>query len=203
MSGKTVITKRKRLALVCSGGAVKAAAFHMGVCLALKEKGFFFRGGLKTKDPSPLRAREFDVYVGSSAGSFVATYLAAGYTVDQIFDAYMGRNKESAPLRPITYSTLMSLKGSPHESEDEKKLAQKISSITGAAINLLYKRQKLLTMAGVFSTSGIESYMREEVLPSNNFKDYAADLYIAGTQLNHSKRVIFNKYLLPSPPDDP
>lgn len=192
----------KKVALVCSGGAVKAAAFHMGVCLALQEKGFKFRGGLQKKSPQPAKPLEIDTYVGSSAGSFIASYLVAGYTVDQIFDGYMGKSRGQSPLRPITYATLMSLRGSMHEEEAKKTLSKKISSITTTALNLLYKRQKLLSLSGLFSTAGIESHLRNDVLPSNHFNDYSADLYVVSTQLNHSKRVIFNRRALPSPKED-
>ena len=37
---------KKSLALVLSGGGIKAAAFHVGVCVALKEHGFQFAGAL-------------------------------------------------------------------------------------------------------------------------------------------------------------
>lgn len=201
---KISITKRKRVAFVCSGGATKAAAFHMGVGLAMQEKGFVFQGGLKSKVPGPsLRGgRNIDAYVGSSAGSVIAAYLAAGYSVNQIFNAYLG-NKEKSPLKPMTYATLMSLKASQHEQDLKAGLAKKLRSLTTNAIDLVYRRQKLLSMSGVLTTSGIESYMREDVLPSNRFQDYDVDLAIVATQLNHSKRVIFTKNPLPSPADDP
>ena len=54
--------------------------------------------------------------------------------------------------------------------------------------------QKWLKMAGLFSTSGIEEYMREEVLPSNSFADYLPELFIVGTQLNKSKKMVFGRY---------
>ena len=41
------IQKKKKISLVLSGGGIKAAAFHIGACLALREKGFTFTGGSK------------------------------------------------------------------------------------------------------------------------------------------------------------
>lgn len=203
MDTKTPVSRRKKIAFVCSGGATKAAAFHMGVGLALQEKGFRFQGGLKGRGQPPTRgAKDIDAYVGSSAGSVIATYLAAGYTVDQIFDAYLGKSKES-PLKPLTYGTLMSVKASQHEEISKASLTKKLRSYTNSAIDLLYRRQKLLSLSGLFTTAGIESYFREDVLPSNRFQDYSADLCVVATQLNHSKRVIFSKHPLESPPDDP
>lgn len=205
MNEKQQITKRKKIAFVCSGGATKAAAFHMGVSLALHEKGFRFLGGLKGKSPSTPSARgplDIDTYVGSSAGSMIASYLAAGYSVDQIFNAYLGRSKQS-PLKPLNYSTLMSVKASQHEEAMREGLSRRLRSLTTSAIDLLYRRQKLLSLSGLFTTAGIESHMREDVLPSNRFEDYLVDLCVVATQLNHSKRVIFCKHELSPPPDDP
>ena len=68
------IQSKKKIGLVLSGGGIKAAAYHIGVCLALKEKGFRFAGGHKElvrqkyPDGSPKVIR---LYVGSSAGAFV------------------------------------------------------------------------------------------------------------------------------------
>lgn len=173
----------------------------MGVCLALQEKGFHFLGGLKKNGPKTKRKLEIDTYVGSSAGSVISSYLAAGYTVDQIFQAYLGKTKTKSPLKPMSYGTLLSVKSSQHE--DKSSFTKKLRGLTTNALDLLYRRQSLLSLSGFFTTSGIEAYMRNEVLPSNNFKDYAPDLHIVATQLNHSKRIIFNKYILPSPADDP
>jgi predicted acylesterase/phospholipase RssA len=204
MNSREQISKRKKVAFVCSGGATKAAAFHMGVGLALQEKGFHFHGGLKSKSGPgiPRGGMNIDSYVGSSAGAVIAAYLTAGYSVDQIFNAYLGKTKRS-PLKPMTYSNLMSVKASQHEDASQAGLSRKLRSLTTNAIDLLYRRQKLLSLSGLFTTAGIESYMREHVLPSNRFQDYDVDLCIVATQLNHSKRIIFSKHQLDSPPDDP
>jgi predicted acylesterase/phospholipase RssA len=61
---------------------------------------------------------------------------------------------------------------------------------------------KWLKVSGLFSTAGIEQYMREDVLPSNRFQDYLADLFIVATQLNHSRKVVFGKYSFQPPPHD-
>lgn len=203
MSGRLEISKRKKIAFVCSGGATKAAAFHMGVGLALQEKGFDFYGGLKGNSSRPNKpSKTITSYVGSSAGSIIATYLAAGYSVDQVFNAYLGKTKLS-PLKPMGYGHLMSVKASQHEKATHASLTKRFKSLTTSAIDLLYRRQNLLSLSGLFTTAGIEQYMRTSVLPSNRFQDYDADLCIVATQLNHSKRVIFNKHPLPSPADDP
>lgn len=207
-SDKIEIPKPKKIALVCSGGAVKAAAFHMGVCLALQEKGFQFKGGLKPHNErgkkevkkASASGLEIDTYVGSSAGSFISSYLVAGYSLEQIFNSYLKSDKNA--LRPIKYSTLLSVKSSKHEHlTTGESFTKKLRGLTESALDLLYRR-KSAYLSGIFTTSGIESYLRNHVLPSNRFGDYASDLFIVTTQLNHSKRVVFGPYTWPSPKDD-
>src|SRR4051812_29779929 len=112
--GKIRISKKTKIGFVCSGGAVKAGAFHLGVALALQEKGFQFQGGLKKDDSLEMKdssGREISVYVGSSAGSIICSYLASGYSLDQIFDTFLGRKGNDVPgLKRLTYSSLFSLR---------------------------------------------------------------------------------------------
>lgn len=202
---KESIYPHNKIALVCSGGATKAAAFHMGVCLALKEKGFIFKGGLKRSDKTnnlsdTKNRKEISVYVGSSAGSMISTYLAAGYTVEEIFDAYLQKENNTSPLKAISYANMLSLKASPHEDKDSN-LLRKMKGISDYLLNAMVNR-KIFTLPGIFTTAGLEQHVRQ-VIPSNNFADYDPELYIVATQLNHSKRVIFSKEKKPSPLDDP
>ena len=74
----TKIGPKRKIAFVCSGGATKAGAFHLGVALALQERGFRFFGGLappagESKLPGPM---EISTYVGSSAGSIIDNQIS-------------------------------------------------------------------------------------------------------------------------------
>ncbi len=51
------LSEKKKIALVLSGGGVKAAAFHIGVCLAPREKGFHFAGGNAAKTAFSSKVR--------------------------------------------------------------------------------------------------------------------------------------------------
>ena len=94
------IQKKKKIALVLSGGGIKAAAYHIGVCLALKEKGFAFSGGPKewVQQKYPTKVDESNssvqskptikLYVGSSAGAFVASVLASGKSLESLITAF-------------------------------------------------------------------------------------------------------------------
>ena len=81
--------RKNHPSLVLSGGGVKAAAFHAGVCLGLNEKGFKFAGGDKkaVTDHFPDSSLTFKSYVGSSAGAIVCSLLASGYSVHSIINS--------------------------------------------------------------------------------------------------------------------
>jgi len=203
---RIIIPKKSKIAFVCSGGAAKAGAFHIGVALALQEKGFKFVGGLKKGGELKMAdsaGREIRVYVGSSAGSMICSYLASGYTIEQIFDSFLGKSKGSGALKRLTYATMFSLR------KDEGSFMNTLSILSeGARIPNLSKfvkslardsyenlfRWRWLKLPGLFSTSGIEKYMREYVLPTNDFQALDPELFIVATQLNHSKKVVFGKY---------
>jgi predicted acylesterase/phospholipase RssA len=215
---KILIPKKKKIALICSGGAAKAGAFHLGALLALQEKGFKFKGGLKSENQENTRlsmsdsaGREISVYVGSSAGSLICTYLAAGHSIETIIDSFIGRQKKPSslnqkPIKPFTYKNMFSLR----KEILQNSLLHSIQNISiknffGSFTKTTYENffnLKWLKISGFFSTQGIEKYVREEILTDNNFSSYESDLFIVATQLNHSRKVVFGKYNYSPPSDD-
>ncbi len=208
------IGPKRKIAFVCSGGATKAGAFHLGVALALQEQGFKFYGGVQPVSGAPRAPGPMDIstYVGSSAGSIIATYLAAGYSLDNIFNSFLSRTPKE-PIDPadmtpkilprLTYQKMFKLRpGLAKEQLNQfSYLKRTISNLLEGNWQALLQL-KWLKATGIFSTAGIEQYLREEVLPSNRFQDYMADLFIVATQLNHSRKVVFGKYAYQPPPWD-
>jgi predicted acylesterase/phospholipase RssA len=197
------LSEKKRIALVLSGGGIKAAAFHLGVCLALREKGFQFAGGsaedvhMKYED----NKLTFKVYVGSSAGAVISTFLASGYSIEAIIDAFergaatdlnrmTQRRKVYARLKPISYRDMFTLNGGNFLSVVPNFLRRK-SIITGGLEALVKNGFKI---NGLFTTKGIERYLRTHVVKENTFNSLGVDLFIVGTQLNHSRKVIFGNF---------
>ena len=201
------LSEKKHPSLVLSGGGVKAAAFHIGVCLALREKGFQFSGGFKDSEEDegpkpPPRPLTFQTYVGSSAGSVISTFLAAGYDVDAIIHAFtqgsgldspIWRRKTSgAYLRPLSYRDIFSLNiKAGHPTRFLPNLFRKKPVISGG-VEVLLKRG--VKVNGIFTTDNIERYLRDNVLISNDFRSLKANLFIIATQLNHSRKVVFGGF---------
>ncbi len=196
------IKAKKKIGLVLSGGGIKAAAFHIGVCLALKEKGFKFAGGSRDLvrhtypegDPMIIR-----LYVGSSAGAFVSAILSSGYQVESLVNAFQLAMKRPAPfgsehlkiLKPFSYRYIFNVNGSSLLNYIPKTL-YKASWLAGGIEAFLKSGFKL---NGLFTTGGIERYLRKYVLVENDFSRLGAELYIVSTQLNHSRKAIFGPFV--------
>ena len=197
------IRDKKKIALVLSGGGIKAAAFHLGVCLALREKGFKFAGG--SADDVHMKYADdkltFKVYVGSSAGAVITAFLASGYGIESVIDAFergaatdlnrlTKRKKVFARLKPITYRDLFALNGGNFVSFIPNVLRRN-SIVTGGLEALIKNGFKI---NGLFTTKGIERYLRTHVLQENDFRSLGVELYIVATQLNHSRKVVFGNF---------
>ncbi len=183
--------KGKKVALVLSGGVVKAAAWHIGVGLALEELGFTLKSN--KSDPSNL---EISTYVGSSAGALISLYFASGYRPIDIIHAHM--NKNGRAIKPVTYKDMLTIRKdrpNPPKGNNYDPFAE-FPSFLKTILN------PLLKFNGLFTTAGLKKYLEEEVLISNNYEDYLADVFVVATQLDHSRKVIFSKYKYPSPYHD-
>ena len=195
------IHAKKKIGLVLSGGGIKAAAFHIGVCLALKEKGFNFAGGTKEvvrqRYPSgtPLTIR---LYVGSSAGAFISAILAGGYEPESLINAFqLGSGiTPTYPegdlrfLRPIYYKNLFSVNGSRIFKFIPSALSRK-SMVQGGVEAFIKNGFKL---NGLFTTDGVELFLRKDALITNDFSHLGVELYVVATQLNHTRKALFGPF---------
>lgn len=193
---------KKKIALALSGGGIKAAAFHIGVCIALKEKGFQFAGGHENEVKASYSDDDLVIrlYVGSSAGAVISSFLAAGFSVKSIIRAFeMGTKKTKkedvnpsfdTQLRPITYRDIFSINGKNMFNFFPRLIKEK--SIFSGGLEALLKNG--LKINGLVTANGIEKYIREEVWPENTFQSLGVELYIIATQLNHSRKIIFGNF---------
>lgn len=191
--------KNKKIALVLSGGVVKAAAWHLGVALALEELGFTLKGNRNSHSQlsTTPRSLEISTYVGSSAGAMVSVFLACGFTPQDVINATLGLDK--AIMKKLGYKDMFHMwrtKIKPAKSE----FYHPLDDLPPLLRNIV---KPFLSFSGLFSTEGLRHYLEENVLEVNSFEDFVADLFIVATQLDHSRKVIFSKYNYPNPSHDP
>lgn len=186
--------KNKKTALVLSGGVVKAASWHLGVALALEEFGFVLKNNKSPVNPD----YEISTYVGSSAGSLINLYFASGFRPIDVIDATINRKNSQTSLKPITYADMLSRK-MPLKNEFDFNF---YNPLEGFPALIKQMAKPLLNINGLFSTEGLNQYMQKNVIISQQFEEYAADMFVVATQLDHSRKVIFSKYNYPSPIHD-
>lgn len=194
---------KKKIGLALSGGGIKAAAFHIGVCLALQEKGFRFAGGRKEDVQSRYSTDDklIKLYVGSSAGAVISTFLASGYSLEAIISAFergadwdLKLAKEVSEfeptLKPISYTDIFSINGKNWLKSIPQMLKNR--SFFSGGLEAMLKHG--LKVNGLVTAKGLERYIREHVWPENTFESLGVELYIVATQLNHSRKVVFGHF---------
>src|SRR5205809_4786155 len=90
-SDLTTRKKNPRVALVLAGGAVTGGAYKLGGLKALDD----FLVNRKTTD--------FDIYVGLSAGAFLAAPLAGGVTPPEMLRSLDGSSEDFTYLSPLDF----------------------------------------------------------------------------------------------------
>ena len=190
--------KNKKTALVLSGGVVKAAAWHLGVTLALEELGFTLKSNKNSAkgELNVPRSLEVSSYVGSSAGAMISVFLASGLTPQEIINGVLGLKK--GEMKKLSYRDMFHL----HRRRSKPLYHHGhglFESFPRPIRNLL---QPFLSFPGLFSTEGARNYLLENVLSVDSFEDFIPDLFIVATQLDHSRKVIFSKYNYPNPTHD-
>jgi predicted acylesterase/phospholipase RssA len=190
MRNKKSLRHKKKIAFVVSGGAVKAACFHMGVSLALEKKGVVLSGGTTKNPPKKSDKPTINTYVGSSAGSILASFLASGYSTRDIIHSFLQSKFAPKSLPKIGYRDLFRLT-SPSISRLLKPFKAQKTGISSGGIEGFVKNY--FTLGGLFTTKGIETYLKS-VLPTNNFKDLTAELFIVASQLDTTDKSVFCKY---------
>ena len=177
------LSKKKKVAFVCSGGAVKAAAFHAGVAMALEHKGFRFSGGtLESQDESQTLdpSRTIQVYVGSSAGALVGTFLAQGGALKELMASFM-KEPSVQGIPGLKYWEMLF---------PRVRSKREFLSLDNFFVGMLRNR----TLQSPFSTQGIARYLKNNIIRTDRFSDLEPDLFVVATELNQSRKVVFGKY---------
>ena len=186
-AGKPARRRRSKTALVLGGGGFTGGVYEIGALRALD---------LLSVNRT---VNQFDVYVGTSAGSFVAAAVANGVTPEEMMrvigqqvptpfpDARVG-----ALLRPnyrefVTRGVMFPLR----VANLLRTLGRDLRQVSAVDI-VLALAEALPT--GLYSGDGIERYVRRILSDpdrTNDFRQLACELYLAATDLDSCERVVF------------
>jgi NTE family protein len=177
---------KSKTALVLGGGGFTGGVYEIGALRALD---------LLSVNRT---VNEFDVYVGTSAGSFVAAAVANGVTPEEMMRVIVQRVPTSFPDARV--SSLLR----PNYREFLSKgvlvpfrMAQLIRSLVRdlgqiSAVDIAVGLAEVLP-SGLYSEKGIESYVRRILSDPDRTDDFRLlqkELYLAATDLDTCERIV-------------
>ena len=179
--------RRHKTALVLGGGGFTGGVYEIGALRALD---------LLTVNSS---VTEFDVYVGTSAGAFIAALCANGVTPEEMMRVVARDGK--APFAEVDLDDLLRL----NLFELARKGALLPLRALGLARDLVAHRGQMSLMdvmlglaeglpSGVYTSAGIEEYLHqvlEQPGRSDDFRELPRELYLTATDLDTCERIIF------------
>lgn len=181
--------KPEKTALVLGGGGFTGGVYEIG---ALRALDLLAPNG--TLD-------SFDVYVGTSAGAFIASLCAGGVSSEEMMRVISGEGEGEPPFSEIGLRELLRLdlwalaRRGALMPLHILSLARRLATQRGEAslMDLLLGVAEGLP-AGLYSGAGIERYLHKVLSEreiGDDFRRCASELYIVATDLDTSERVVF------------
>src|SRR5256714_7363733 len=176
-----------KTALVLGGGGFTGGVYEIGALRVLD---------LLAANSS---INQFDVYVGTSAGSFIAALCANGVSPEEMMRVVTRQGK--APFKDINLNDLLR----PNVVEFARKGALLPLRAASLARNVIGQWGSVSLMdvflglaealpSGAYTGAGIERYLRgvlSEPGRSDDFRKLGCELYITATDLDTCERVVF------------
>jgi predicted acylesterase/phospholipase RssA len=185
--GSSARRRRSKTALVLGGGGFTGGVYEIGALRALD---------LLSVNRT---VNQFDVYVGTSAGSFVAAAVANGVTPEEMMRVIVQQVPTPFPdarvgslLKPnyrefVTRGLMFPLR----LANLLRTLGRDLRQVSAVDIALALA-EALPT--GLYSGDGIERYVSRILSDpdrTNDFRQLAGELYLAATDLDTCERVVF------------
>src|ERR671937_1883958 len=179
--------RRSKTALVLGGGGFTGGVYEIGALRALD---------LLSVNRT---VNQFDVYVGTSAGAFIASMAANGITPEEMMRVV--NRQVPTPFRDIDVGTLLR----PNLTEFVRKgvtlpiklarVARDLAGQLGAisAMDVVLGLAEALP-SGLYSGAGIEQYLRKALSEGERTDDFRLlerELYLVATDLDTCERIVF------------
>jgi len=163
--------------------------------------GVYEIGALRALDllAANSTVNNFDIYVGTSAGAFIAALCANGVTPEEMMRVITRQGP--LPFRDIDVGDLLR----PNLGEIARKSAlmpwrmaglarQMVSQIGQASVMDLLMGLAEGLPSGLYTGSGIESYLRKVLSDpdrTDDFRELQRELYLTATDLDTCERIVF------------
>lgn len=178
--------RRSRTALVLGGGGFTGGVYEIGALRALDLLAV------------NRTVNDFDVFVGTSAGSFVSSLVANGVTPEEMMRVV--NEQPPSPFRDVDRGQLMR----PNITEFAQSAALLPLRMLGVLKTVATQRGLSLVdvaaeiaqglPSGAYSTRGVEQYLDgvlSEAGRVNDFRKLKRELYLTATDLDTTERIVF------------
>lgn len=184
-----------KTALVLAGGGLTGAVYEIGALRAIDDMLV------------DRTVNDFDIYVGTSAGALVSSFLANGLSPEAMFRVLEGSNPQVKPVQRRHIFGINYLDALGWGLQLPKKLtsawAQYLRHINEMTmLDLLLSLTEALP-AGLYDSLSLERYVRETLQSlgdSNDFTQLQRELYIIATDLDTGERAVFGRGNQPEVP---
>jgi NTE family protein len=179
--------RRSKTALVLGGGGFTGGVYEIGALRALDLLAV------------NRTVNQFDVYVGTSAGSFVASLTANGVTPEEMMRVV--NQQMPSPFKDVDRGTLMR----PNALEFAQSAALLPLRMLGLARTFVTQARStsLIDLAagiaealpsGLYDGSGIQGYLDDVLSDSDRTRDFRllqSELFLTATDLDTCERIVF------------
>jgi predicted acylesterase/phospholipase RssA len=182
-------SRRDKTALVLGGGGFTGGVYEIGALRALD---------LLAVNST---VNQFDIYVGTSAGSFIAALCANGVTPEEMMRVLT--HQSAPPFEDVDLGDLLR----PNVLELARKGVMLPWRALGLARQVVRQRGQVSLMdvllglaevlpSGAYTGAGIEAYLRRvlsEPGRSDDFSELRHELYLTATDLDTCERIVFGQ----------
>jgi predicted acylesterase/phospholipase RssA len=180
--------RRSKTALVLGGGGFTGGVYEVGALRALD---------LLSVNRT---VNQFDIYVGTSAGAFVAAMASNGITPEEMMRVV--NRQAPSPFRDVNLDQLLQ----PNLGEFAVSLARLPFRVLGLARTLVGSLGRQLSAvdlavglaetlpSGLYTSAGVERYVRAVLSDpdrTNDFRLLESELYLSATDLDTCERIVF------------
>ena len=180
--------RRSKTALVLGGGGFTGGVYEVGALRALD---------LLSVNRT---VNQFDIYVGTSAGAFVAAMVSNGITPEEMMRVV--NRQAPSPFRDVNLDQLLQ----PNLGEFAASLSRLPFRVLGLARTLVGSLGRQLSAvdlvvglaetlpSGLYTSAGVERYVRTVLSDpdrTNDFRLLESELYLSATDLDTCERIVF------------
>ena len=179
-------SKNGKTALVLAGGGLTGAVYEIGALRAIDDLLV------------DRTINDFDIFVGTSAGALVGSFLANGMSPEEMLKVLAGKHQEIEPIerqhifgmdwRELAYW------GARFPARLAKAWGYYLHNLDDMTLfDLLWTLSEVIP-PGLYDGLNLEAYIRKATTKlghSNHFDDLARELYIIATDLETGDRAVF------------